>query len=80
MDAAFDVLIWRWWCVSVAQKLARHSDVKSIANIYTHIGVNDQVAAISWLSASPTFSPSKPSEGDSSGDDMENTATPRKLA
>jgi site-specific recombinase XerD len=39
--------------LTVAQTLARHGDVNLTANIYTHIGVSDQVAAIADLPTPP---------------------------
>ena len=37
----------------MAQKLARHSDPKLTANVYTHLGISDRSAAIASLPAPP---------------------------
>jgi len=39
--------------LTVAQTLARHGDVNLTANIYTHIGISGQVAAIADLPTPP---------------------------
>lgn len=43
--------------LSTAQKLARHSDPKLTANVYTHLGVADKAAAIESLPTPPTAEP-----------------------
>ena len=40
--------------LTTAQKLARHSDPKLTANVYTHLGVSDRAAAIGSLPAPPS--------------------------
>ncbi len=37
----------------MAQTLARHSDIRLTLGVYTHVGINDQMAAISSLPAPP---------------------------
>jgi integrase len=39
--------------LTTAQKLARHSDPRLTSNIYTHLGVHDQAAAIEALPGAP---------------------------
>ncbi len=46
--------------LGMAQKLARHSDPKLTANIYTHLEVCDQAAAIQSLPAPPTTTTTTP--------------------
>ena len=41
----------------VAQTLARHSDIRLTMGIYTHIGLQDQTAAITSLPAPPSVAP-----------------------
>jgi integrase len=48
--------------LGMAQKLARHSDPKLTANIYTHLEVCDQAAAIQSLPAPPATTPTPPEE------------------
>ncbi|HUU21910.1 MAG TPA: tyrosine-type recombinase/integrase, partial [Phycisphaerae bacterium] len=43
--------------LTTAQKLARHSDPRLTANIYTHLGVSDRAAAIAALPAPPSTTP-----------------------
>ncbi len=46
--------------LATAQKLARHSDPKLTANVYTHIGVDEQAAAVRGLPAPPLFGSAAP--------------------
>ncbi len=46
--------------LATAQKLARHSDPKLTANVYTHLGVEEQAAAVRGLPAPPKFSSATP--------------------
>ncbi|MCH7873139.1 MAG: tyrosine-type recombinase/integrase, partial [Planctomycetes bacterium] len=39
----------------MAQTLARHSDINLTMQTYTHVGINDQIAAISELPSPPTI-------------------------
>jgi integrase len=42
--------------LATAQKLARHSDPKLTANIYTHLGISDKAAAVEMLPDCPVSS------------------------
>ncbi|RCS41245.1 hypothetical protein DTL42_22005 [Bremerella cremea] len=46
--------------LATAQKLARHSDPKLTASVYTHIDVKEQAAAVCGLPAPPLFAAATP--------------------
>ena len=46
----------------VAQSLARHSDINLTMNVYTHLGLADQVSAIESLPAPPTMGDATPAD------------------
>jgi len=46
----------------VAQLLARHSDINLTMNSYTHLGLNDQAAALDSLPPLPRASSNEPQE------------------
>ena len=59
---------------AVCQKLARHSDPRLTANIYTHVDLDDRAASINCLNSPPKAQPHEPSPNGENA----NGATPGK--
>jgi hypothetical protein len=61
--------------LTMAQKLARHSDSKLTANVYTHLGLSDKAQAIACLNPPPDVTkPGKPAGQD--GPEAPSESTP----